>query len=148
MQDASRASSSSFFCIMAIADLTLTLTFMSIQVRHCVQAIYRNVLNDLCEVWRQTALRSRNLWHAILTFDMTCDLFRKKWACIRKFILRAFDRRLSRFSTALRSGDNQVGASAARSAGYPSGARINIKSKILTNITQYALGTFICWQGP
>ena len=47
-------------------------------------------------------------------------------------MLRALDRRLSRFSTVLRSGDNQGGGviftpppSTARSAGYPSGARVN-----------------------
>ena len=47
-------------------------------------------------------------------------------------MLRAFDRRLSRFSTALRSGDNHgcniythpPTPSAARSAGHPSGARV------------------------
>ena len=82
-------------------------------------------------------------------FDITSEIYIKIWPNVfekitnlrrhymsflgrnsyfNKFMLRAYERRLSRFSMALHSGDNQgvviFTPNAARSAGYPSGSRV------------------------
>ena len=77
-----------------------------------------------------------------LTFDLTLTLHvtskRKFLMCIGIFSFRAFDRRLARLAAPISSGVRQGGRicppppSGARSAEYPSGARVKLnKTKLL-----------------